>query len=241
MVKPVGIIVQAHMGSTRLKEKMLRDLYGKSVLGRVLERLKKVKNAQQLIVATSDLQIDDILAEECGKYGVSVYRGSDHDVLARFYHAARQFQLSHVARVCADNTLIDWKIISEEIRLYQQEPCDVMTTGKTVPLGLGCEIFSMESLTEAYQKATESYQHEHVTPYIYEHVERVIRYEIPHNYGKYRFTLDTEKDWELITKIYKELYQEKPDFLLSDVIDLMSLHPDWLNINKDVHQKTMYE
>ncbi|RKJ54148.1 acylneuraminate cytidylyltransferase [bacterium 1XD42-1] len=241
MVNPVSIIVQAHMGSTRLKNKMLKELCGISVLGHVLERLKRAKNVEQIIVATSILPEDEILVKECKKYDIQVYRGSNDDVLERFYQTACRFEVAHIARICADNTLVDWEIIDEEIKIYQQGIYDVVTTGKSVPLGLGCEIFSMDWLTEAYKNATERYQHEHVTPYIYEQTNNVYHYDILQDYSEYRFTLDTQEDWEFLNKIYSELYPQKPDFLLSDVISLINANPDWANINRNVYQKTMYE
>ena len=234
MVKSVGIIVQAHMGSTRLKNKMLKQLCGKSVLAHVVDRLKKVDYASRLIVATSTLIEDDVLVEECAQHNVATFRGSDSDVLARFYHCAKHYELSHIARVCADNTLVDWDIIDSEIELYNENDCDIVSTGTTIPLGLGCEIFSFDSLRRAFEFADKHYQREHVTPYIYESAQKIYRYELKKNFGKYRFTLDTQEDWELISKIYNELYDGEANFGLPEIIEVMDKHPDWFYINKDV-------
>ena len=241
MVKSVGIIVQAHMGSTRLPNKMMKDLFGKSVLGHVITRLKKSLCADKLIIATSNLPSDDILAEECKKYQVNFYRGSDSDVLDRFYQAAKYYELSDIARVCADNTLIDWQIIDEEIKIYKNFSYDIVTSGDTVPLGLGCEIFSFDLLEEARHKATKTYQHEHVTPYLYENFSNVYRYNLQEDFKKYRFTLDTEEDWQLIYKIYSELYHGEDNFLLEDVVAVMKKNSTWFDINKNVKQKTAKE
>ena len=241
MVGKLGLVVQAHMGSTRLKDKMLKDLYGKSVLERVLERLKRVGNADMLIVATSVLQADDVLAEECERCGVQIYRGSDDDVLERFYQAAKHYQLAHIGRVCADNTLLDWEIIGAEIDVYKTGQYDVVKSGETVPLGLGAEMFSFDLLRDAYENATEHYQHEHVTPYIYENTQNVYHYNLKQDYGRYRFTLDTQEDWELVSKIYGELLQKNEEFVLQDVIEAMNSHQDWFSINENVHQKTLAE
>lgn len=241
MVNSLGIIVQAHMGSTRLKNKMMKNLFGKSVLGHVITRLKRSLGADKLIVATSNLPTDDILVEECEKYQVDFYRGSDSDVLERFYQTAKRYELTDIARVCADNTLIDWHIIDEEIEIYKRSKYDIVTCGDTVPLGLGCEIFSFELLEKARNNAKEYYQHEHVTPYLYENFFNVYKYNLPENFKKYRFTLDTEKDWQLISKIYAELYHGENDFLLTDVITAMKKNPDWFDINKDVKQKMVRE
>ena len=111
MVRKIGIIAQAHIGSSRLPNKMLKDLCGKTVLGHVISRLKLVRYADALIIATSDLPEDDVIVKECQKYRTDVFRGSNEDVLSRFYHAAVAFELTDIARVCADNTLIDWDVM----------------------------------------------------------------------------------------------------------------------------------
>ena len=237
----IGIIVQAHMGSTRLPGKMMKQLCGKSVLAHVIERLKHSSEADRLIIATSELPADDVLVDECKKCGVDYFRGSDSDVLERFYRAAKTYELDHIARVCADNTLIDWEIIDREIKIYREGQFDVVTSGKTVPLGLGCEIFSWSLLESARNNAVERYQHEHVTPYLYEHYSNVYRYELAEDFGRFRFTLDTDRDWQLINNIYGALYCGADDFLLADVVRVMNEHPDWFDINKDVHQKTVKE
>ena len=237
MVKTLGIVVQAHMGSTRLPNKMMKNLCGKSVVGHVITRLKNSHRADKLIIATSNLPADDILIEECKKYQVNFYRGSDGDVLERFYQAAKIYELTDIARVCADNTLVDWQIIDEEIKIYQNSQYALVTCGETVPLGLGCEIFSFELLEEARNKATKHYQHEHVTPYIYENFSDVYKYNLQKDLKKYRFTLDTEEDWTLISKIYAELYHGDADFLLDDVIAVMEKNSTWFDINRNVKQK----
>lgn len=241
MVKKLGIIVQAHMGSTRLPNKMMLQLCDKTVLGHVICRLKKVQNADALIVATSTLAVDDVIVAECEKYHVSVYRGSDEDVLSRFYGAAVQYELTDVARVCADNTLVDWEVIEDEIKAYQTGQYPVVNPSANIPLGLGCEIFSFAMLEDAYKHGTEHYQREHVTPYIYEHYEPVYRPAFPKDYRKYRFTLDTEDDWQLIQRIYQALYRGEDNITLPQVIQTMADNPEWFALNENVHQKSVKE
>ena len=241
MVRKIGIIVQAHMGSSRLPNKMLKELCGKTVLGHVISRLKRVQRADGLIIATSDLLEDDAIVEECQKFHTDVFRGSNEDVLSRFYHAAVECGFTDVARVCADNTLIDWNIIDDELVAYQTGNYKLVQPSINVPLGLGCEIFSFDMLKEAYEKSTESYQHEHVTPYLYENYPPPYSPPYPHDYSKYRFTLDTEQDWELIQNIYHALYREGEDIILDRVVALMERNPHWYDINKDVHQKMVKE
>ena len=237
MVRKIGIIAQAHIGSSRLPNKMLKDLCGKTVLGHVISRLKLVRYADALIIATSDLPEDDVIVKECQKYRTDVFRGSNEDVLSRFYHAAVAFELTDIARVCADNTLIDWDVIDDEIAAYRTGKYALVDQSENIPLGLGCEVFSFDMLKEAYEKATEHYQHEHVTPYLYEHYSPPYRPHYPNDYRKYRLTLDTEQDLKLIQNIYQALYREGEDITLDRVVALMEQNPHWVEINKDVHQK----
>jgi len=239
LVKCLGIIVQAHMGSTRLPNKMLKNLCGKSVVGHVISRLKLVNNAEKLIIATSDLSADDLLVKECEKYDVAVVRGSDSDVLARFYKAAKEHNLTDVVRICADNTLVDWNLLAKEIDEYQKHENIVVVPGDNVPLGLGGEIFSFSMLEEAYENGKEHYHREHVTPYIYEHHNNVVKVDYKENYRKYRLTLDTGADWELIQRIYSSLYDGNNEITFEQVAEILQKNPVWVDINSHIKQKSV--
>lgn len=241
MVRKLGIVVQAHMGSTRLPNKMMKNLCGRTVIGHVISRLNNVVNADDLIVATSVLPQDDILIEECQRYQVNVYRGSDTDVLSRFYHTALKFELTDIARVCADNVLVDWKIIESEILAYRLEGHALVCPSLNIPLGLGCEIFSFNMLKDAYENGKEYYHREHVTPYIYEKYGEPYRPPYEKNFKRYRFTLDTEEDWQLIQKLFQEMYHGENNFLLENVVEVMEKNLEWYDINKDVRQKGVRE
>ncbi len=239
MVNKLGIIVQAHIGSSRLHEKMMLDLYGKSVLGHVISRIKNVRNADAIIVATSDDVEDNVIVDECKKYQVDCFRGSNADVLSRFYYAAKAFHLTDIARVCADNTLIDWTLIEKEINDYNTKEHKIVNCATNIPLGLGCEIFSFKMLEEAFHNGKQHYHREHVTPYIYEKYGEPYRTNLyKGDYSKYRFTLDTKEDWDLIQKIYGFLYKGSDDVRLDRVFELMEKHPELYEINKNVKQKS---
>lgn len=229
------------MGSTRLPNKMLKNLCGKPVIGHVMSRLKLVKNADKLIIATSDLPADDLLAKECEKYDVAVVRGSDSDVLARFYKAATEHSLTDVVRICADNTLVDWNLLAREIEEYQKHENVVVVPGDNVPLGLGGEIFPFSMLKEAYENGKEHYHREHVTPYIYEHYDNVIKVDYKKNYRKYRLTLDTDADWELIQRIYNSLYDGSNEITFQQVAEVLQRNQDWVDLNSHIIQKSVKE
>ena len=240
MVKRLGIIVQAHMGSTRLPNKMLHIIKDKTVLGHVICRLKNVSNADDLIIATSDLYADDAIIAECEKYYVNFYRGDDKDVLSRFFNAAIKYELSDIARVCADNTLLDFEVIENEIDAYRTGKYALVCPSDNLPLGLGCEIFSFSMLKDAYNNGKQSYHREHVTPYIYENYDKPYRPKYSTDLRKYRFTLDTYEDLQLIEQIYEKVYRGEDNFLLKDVIGEMERHPEWIKINENIRQKSVY-
>lgn len=237
MVRKIGIIMQAHMSSTRLPGKVLKFLKDKAVIGHDIERLKKVKNIDSIIVATSDKSVDDILVNECKKYNINIFRGNDDNVLSRFYYAAKKYELTDIIRICSDNPLLDWEIINKELDLYLTNKYDIVTSSKNIPLGLGGEIFSFKLLEEAYQNANKNYQFEHVTPYIYEHSLNIGYFDIDKDLSKYRFTLDEQSDWILIETIYNELYNGKHDFLLKDIVTFMNNNSSLYKINCNVKQK----
>lgn len=241
MVRNIGVIVQAHMGSTRLPGKVLRKIADKTVLGHDLCRLKKIKNVDTIIVATSCDEQDDLIIEECEKYNVCTYRGSDEDVLSRFYEAAQEYNLTDIVRICSDNPLLDWEIIDKEIELYLFNEYDIVKSGANIPLGLGGEIFSFSKLADACLNARKGYQREHVTPYIYENSLLMGLYDIKDDFSGYRFTLDTNDDWTLIKCLYRYLYKGEHDFLLSDVVKIMKSNPELYSINSHIKQKKVSE
>jgi len=236
MVKKIGCIIQARMGSTRLPGKVLKPLVDKTLLGHILTRLKQSQYIDKIIVATSENVEDSRIVDECKKYSVDCFIGSNADVLARFFRAACLYNLTDIVRICADNPLVDWEIIDKQILVYNKNQYDIVATGSHIPLGLGGEIFSFEKLEKAYNNAKEDYQREHVTPYIYENYEKILRYQINNDYSKYRFTLDTPEDWSLISKIYDILYKGTHDFTLNEVIKVMNDKHQLYEINKNIKQ-----
>lgn len=239
----IGAIIQARMGSTRLYGKVMKVISDKTILEHIIERVKQSKMIDKIIIATTIQTIDDEIETEALKCGVNVFRGNEEDVLSRYYYAAKMNELSCIVRICSDCPLIDWRLIDKVIFKYLKGNYDIVTNANlhieqgTFPLGLGVEVFSFDVLLNAHIKATEKYQREHVTPYIYENSNRVNILRNNNNYSKYRWTLDTEEDWELIVNIYKRLYFGVHNFGLKEIIELMEHEPCLTEINKDIEQK----
>lgn len=214
----VVCIIQARMGSTRLPGKVMLGLCGKTVLGHVIERVKMVKNIDEIVIATTTKEDDSIIVEEALKYDVKVFRGSEEDVLSRYYYAAKENDADVVVRITSDCPLIDPEIIDEMLSrfkyLYKENKVDYLsnTLERTFPRGLDAEIFSFKILEDAFINAEKYHQREHVTPYIYENANKfklVGGYQKDIDYSYHRWTLDTEEDFELIRRIYLHLYPLK--------------------------------
>lgn len=239
--KKIVLVMQARMGSTRLSGKVMRNLYGKTVLEHDIERIRQARLVDEIVVATTVKEQDDIIVSEAQRLGVKVFRGSEDHVLSRYYFAAKENGADIVVRVTSDCPLIDPHILDDTIKFYKEKDYDIVTNAgdvdkRTYPRGLDVEVFSFDKLSEAYQKAEEKYQQEHVTPYLYEH-GNIGYYKNDVNYSNYRWTLDTEEDWKLISIIYQNLYHGKHDFYFKEILELMLQHPELEEINKHVEQK----
>lgn len=247
MSKKTIAIIQARMGSTRLPGKVMKDLLGKTVLAHDIERVKQAKTIDDIVVATTVADIDDCIAEEALRCGAKIFRGSEEDVLSRYYFAATENEADIIVRITSDCPLIDPKIVDDIVAFFKQNEYDIVTNAgndlsqRTYPRGLDTEVFSYETLQETHNNAKENYQREHVTPYIYENAKRIYYYKNNVDYSHYRWTLDTEEDWQLIKKLYEHLYHGKHDFYMSDILMVMKQNPELFKINKDVKQKKLRE
>lgn len=241
------IIVQARMTSTRLPGKVLKEVMGKPLLEYQIERLRRVKLADGIVIATTTNDTDMPIVELCARLGVPVTRGSEHDVLARYYEAATQHRADVIVRVTSDCPVIDPAVIDEAIRFYldQRAEYDYVSNALTqsYPYGMAAEVFPFEVLEEAHREAKAEPEREHVTPFIYTRPER---YRIghvvhPENHSHHRWTVDTPEDFELVRRIIEVLYPVKPEFDTQDILTLLKRHPEWVEINANVRQKKLGE
>jgi spore coat polysaccharide biosynthesis protein SpsF len=231
------------MGSTRLPGKILKDIQEKTVLAHVIDRVKRAKQVDEIVIATTDLTRDITVAEEAIRCGVKYYIGSEDDVLSRYYYAAKENRADIVVRITSDCPLIDPGVIDSIVQLYKENNYVLVTNAssnlsqRTFPRGLDTEVFCLEALEEAFHKAIQTYQREHVTPYIYENYDNLFYYKNKIDYSKYRWTLDTEEDFQLICEVYRHLYKKNRKFHFADIIDLMERYPEIARINEHVEQK----
>lgn len=234
-------IIQARMGSTRLPGKVMKKIFGKSILEHVVRRTSACEGINNIVIATTALEQDQVIVEEAKRLGVDVFCGAEHDVLDRYYQAAIKYKADSIMRITSDCPIIDAAILSKMITIYHNSDFDYVsnTLKRSFPRGLDAEIFSMESLKNAYQNADNEELKEHVTPYIYLNPDQfsIYHYESKEDYSMYRWTLDTEEDWILINKIYESLYVEGELFSWKKGIELMNQKPELPKINLHVEQK----
>lgn len=241
----IGAIIQARMGSTRLSGKVMKEIQGKTVLQHVIERVGQSKLIDQIIIATTVHSRDDVIVDEAERCGVKSFRGSEADVLSRYYYAAQESELDVVIRITSDCPVIDPNVIDDIIQSYLDGDHDIVTNAgndvyqRTFPRGLDTEIFSLACLKDAFENAKKIYQREHVTPYIYENSKNVLFYKNEIDYSKYRWTLDTEEDFEVINRIYDRLYTGEHDFYLKQIVELFNKEPELYNINAHIEQKKL--
>ena len=237
------IIDQARMTSTRLPGKVLKTVLGKPLLEYKIERLQRVELADKLVIATTIKTTDDPIVKLCDRAGINFYRGSEEDVLARYYEAAKEQQADVIVRVTSDCPLIDPKIIDHVIQTYfdHQPQCDYVSNAleRTYPREMDTEVFSFESLSQAYSEAIAQPDREHVTPFILQQPKRfnlipVLNLE---NHSHHRWTVDTPEDFELIKKILEAVYPQKQNFTMENCLNLLKEHPEWQKINAHVEQK----
>jgi len=221
----------------------MREILGKPLLEFLVERLQRVKLADAFIIATTTNDTDHTIVEFCQRMNVLFTRGSEHDVLARYYEAACLHHADVIVRVTSDCPLIDPAVIDDAIAFYRSGAFDYVSNAlhQSYPYGMAAEVFSFQLLEDAYREAVAEPEREHVTPFIYRRPER---YRIGHlihneNLSHHRWTVDTQEDLELVRKIIEALYPFKPDFQIKDIRDLLNKHPEWSLINADVRQKNL--
>lgn len=251
--KNIGVIIQSRMTSTRLPGKVLQPVYqtdssSLSMLEAIINRINNSNLISSIIIATTTNITDNPIIDLCHEINqknkekeVKVFRGSENNVLERYYLAAKEHNLDIVIRITSDCPVIDVNIMNDILSFFLINKYDYVsnTLERTYPRGLDIEIFSFFALELAYKNATTEIEKEHVTPYIYGHNKefKLFSYIQPIDWSEFRLTVDTDIDMELIRKIYSSLYPSNPNFTQKDIINLLLAHSDWAISNHDISQK----
>lgn len=235
MVK-ILCVVQARLTSSRLPNKVLMTLgeSNLSTLEHVYQRLNKSRYIDKVVFAIPDSAMNNPLAEFMDSKNIPYTRGSEDDVLDRFYQCAKQYNPEVVVRATCDNPFVDW-VLGD--KLIESLGDNDYVGCKDTPLGTSLEVFTMHSLEEAHAKAVTEPEHEHVTPYI---IQKMKSATIPYNGLSYRLTVDEERDFYVADTLYKELYKGE-SIPNSVVYDFLSAHKELADYNREVHQKILGE
>lgn len=240
-------LLQARVTSNRLPRKVLLPVLGQPMLLRQVERLKNCHLIDHLMVVTSTEASDDALVEMCTQNKISFFRGSLDDVLDRFYQAALPMAPQHILRLTGDCPLTDPQKIDELIEFHLNGDYDYSSNAlePTLPDGLDAEIMKFEVLQTAWSKASLRSEREHVTAYIYKDFKTQPRFKIgslryPTDLSSLRWTVDEPKDFDLVTKVYENLYAKNSAFSMKDVLSLINTHPEFKSMNANIQRNEGY-
>ena len=236
-------IIQARMGSSRLPGKVLKELCGRPMLDHIVRRAGQTEGITSLMIATSAQREDDPIAAFAGNAGIPCFRGSEEDVLARYWGAAKALGAENedvIVRLTADNPLVDPQVLRELLDYFRKCPYAYASTSG-YPLGLGAEVFTFQALEEAHRTAKAPHEREHVTPYMYRDPDRVGRLVSPEDISGLRFTVDTPEDFAFVEAVYRELYHGEHDFYLRDILKFLERNPSVRDINRHIRQKKLGE
>lgn len=229
-------VLQARMSSTRLPGKVMEPILGQPMIGRQIERLRRARGVSTIMVATSTRSDDDVLAGYVHGLGVRVYRGDLSDVLDRFHGAlAAAERPEHFLRLTADCPLTDPSVIDLCIARHLTSRADYThnTYGWTYPKGLDVEVCRTEALDVAWWQASQPYDREHVTPFIYNRPERFRLERVQRDPPlRYRWTVDTPEDFAFAADVYAALYPRKPAFDTADILGWQKAHPERVLVNE---------
>lgn len=193
-----GIIIQARMGSSRLPGKVLKDISGKKLLEHIMYRLSFLKAEVTIVIATSILNKDDVIAEYCESHGWNCFRGSEENVLERYYSCAVKYGFSEIIRLTADNPFYDIEELDKLIELFQKSDAQYAKSFDVLPYGVGAEIFTFEALEKSCNEASLPHHFEHVNEYILENPQIFKTLDLPaveeKCFPQIRLTVDTEED-----------------------------------------------
>lgn len=238
-------IIQARLGSTRFPRKIFADLAKRPLIWHVINRLKYSQKIDNIVLATTDTSIDDELAIWAENEGINIFRGSENNVLQRYYYAAKQYSANIIVRITADDPFKDPIIIDRVIAKLLNEELEFAYNNNppTFPEGLDTEVFTYSALEKAYLESTDAYEKEHVTQYFYRNKDifKQANYSNDRNLSGFRWTIDTELDYEMTKHIYDVLYKENEIFMMNDILELLEENPEISLINIKVSRSAMYK
>ena len=243
----VNAIVQARMSSSRLPGKVFLPLSGKPVLQHIIERLRRSKYIDNVIVATTTNEADNPIIQLCNKLKCKHYRGSEDDVLSRALEAAKFYNTDIIVEVTADCPCVDGDIADRIIEKLEDNDYISNVINRTFPRGLDLQVFWTSVLERVNKEVDNEVDRQHVSTWIYKNPKTyskysTISYMLPREVGNFsnlRLTLDTQEDYELLKTIFEAF--ENNIFTFSDIVSLLNMYPELPEINSGIVQKSYYK
>jgi spore coat polysaccharide biosynthesis protein SpsF (cytidylyltransferase family) len=235
--KKITVMIQVRSGSTRLPKKALKKIEGKPIIWHMINRVKKIKSVEQIILITTQKKEDRIFLKIAKENGILAFQGSEHDVLDRHYQCAIQYDADPILRITSDCPLIDPLLVEKMLQIFLKNNYDYVTNREppTFPDGLDTEIIAFSALKKTTKYAKMSSEREHVTSYITKNSNKfkIFNYRNKKDLSHLRWTVDEKRDLDFVKKIY---FQMKPKTLFSTntVLKILAKEPSLLRINQGI-------
>lgn len=230
-----AIIIQARMGSSRLPGKVLEQIGDRTTIEHVVSRCLRVKGADAVVCATSDLSRDDALADVASRAGAIIFRGSEHDVLGRYVKAALSVNADIVMRITADCPLIDPEVCDALLQLREREAADYASNAepRSYPIGLDCEAFTFAALAESAEKTSEPFDREHATQWMIRapHLKKANLHSGRPELGHLRWVLDYPEDLQFMRAVHAALPPGSNGYM-KDILEVIGRNPDIAALNQ---------
>ncbi|RZD43648.1 MAG: acylneuraminate cytidylyltransferase [Thaumarchaeota archaeon] len=232
----IGCIIQARIGSERLPRKILKKIDNENtILDYVVNQTSNSEKIEKIVIATTDLNEDEVIEKFCNDRKIDCFRGSVDDVLDRHYQCAKKYSFDPIVRVTSDNPIVDPEIIDLCIKTYEKGQFDMVTTcnKRSYPYGISVEVFSFEALEKSWNKSKLLSEREHVVLYIQNERNNFKIYNLinPEDLTYINCTVDNDEDYQLIQKVVSEI-KERP-ILMKHIVELFKIKPELHNINKN--------
>ena len=233
----IAAIIQARMTSTRFPAKIMKEVMGRPLLDYMIERISFCHHINKVILATTVNKEDDPVVLFAKEKNLPFYRGSECDVLDRYYQASREYGVEHILRVTSDCPLIDPILCDHIVDIYIKSHIDFVHTGPTFAEGVDCEIFSFNALEKAWNGASLKSEREHITLYIHNHPELFKKITLINKTddSKYRFTVDESEDFLVVKAIFEAFYRKNSlPFTTGEIKNFLDSHPDVYKLNAHI-------
>lgn len=234
-------ILQARTGSSRLPNKVLYEIRGKTLLEIYIERVKHSRLIEKIVIATTTRSEDDVIEKISEKLEVDYFRGSENDLVNRYYQCAKKYHADIIVRLSSDNPFVDFRVLDRAVQIFKDNEVDFVTNHfqPTYPEGLDVEVYSLHTLEKLWKEAKLLSEREHVFPYIQNHPDqfKIINFRQDNDYSHLRWVIDHKCDYQMTKVIYDYLYEKNPIFLQEDILELLGDHPEIAAMNSHIPRK----